>query len=480
MQVAVPQIVLLAGEKPVTSFPIMNLIDKVKKIIEKEKLIEEGDRVLLGASGGIDSTTLLFVLLEIRNKLPFELGIAHVNHLLRGIESDRDEDFTKTLADRYSIPCYIKKIDVKKHAKKSGMSIQHAGRDVRYGFFEEIARTKNYNKIAIAHHLDDQVETFLLRMLKGTGIRGLSSIPLKRNNIVRPFLHIYRSEIEEYAKTHSIPFVEDSSNEKVVYERNFIRIYITPLMEELNPAFREKIFLLLQDLTSINDLFEKKAEEFMKKEAWFEEGDIHLKVEALKNTDEETRFRVIAHLLAQIAPAFIPLREHLHLIEKIIMGSKPNLSVILPRSIMAKKVYDELIFTQKPSIPVIKDILPVKAGKNILKPFGLSLEVSQSHDKRVEFQSDRNVAFFDKDKTGSLYVRTFLEGDRFFPLGMKDSIKLKDFFISQKIPKEKRRHIPLLISGRDIIWIIGYRIDERHKVAEDTRNILKIVARTYQ
>jgi tRNA(Ile)-lysidine synthase len=279
---------------------------------------------------------------------------------------------------------------------------------------------------------------------------------------------------------HSIPFVEDSSNEKVVYERNFIRKYITPLMEELNPAFREKIFLLLQDLTSINDLFEKKAEEFMKKEVWFEEGDIHLKAEGLKNTDEETRFRVIAHLLTQIAPAFIPLREHLHLIEKIIMGSKPNLSVILPKGIMAKKVYDELIFTQKPSVTVIKDILPVKAGKNILKPFGLSLDVSQFHDKRIEFQSDRNVAFFDKDKTGSLYVRTFLEGDRFFPLGMKDSIKLKDFFISQKIPKEKRRHIPLLISGRDIIWIIGYRIDERYKVAEDTRNILKIVARTYQ
>jgi len=458
----------------------MNLVDKVKKIIERERLIEKGDNVLLGASGGIDSTTLLFVLIEIRDKIPFELGIAHVNHLLRGKESDRDEEFIKTIAGKFFLPYYIKRVDVKEYAGKSGMSVQHAGRTLRYDFFEEVAGRHNYNKIAVAHNMDDQVETFILRVLKGTGIRGLSSIPVKRGNIIRPFLYIYRSEIEEYAKNCSVPFVEDSSNKKDIYERNFIRKHVIPLMERLNPAFKEKIFLLLQDLTMINYLFEERAMEFLKKEGQLEGEDILLEVESLKNIDRETRFRAIANVLTQMESKFIPLREHIRLIEKVIMGSRPNLTLILPHGIRVKRVYKKLEFTKKPGVTVIKSVFPVKIGENRLEPFMLYLDVSPYPNKLVEIPTDRNIAFFDRGKIGNLYVRTFLEGDRFFPLGMKNSIKLKDFFISQKIPKERRRHIPLLLSEKDIIWIIGYRIDERYKVEKDTKHILKVVVKTYQ
>ncbi len=187
----------------------MDLVRKIKKIISQDGLIAEGDRVLIGCSGGIDSVTLLFVLREISHELSFELGIAHVNHLLRGEESDRDEDFVRGLADRFSIPCYIRKVNVKDEARKAGKSLQHAGRDIRYCFFDEMAEQLNFNKIAIAHNLDDQVETFLFRIIKGTGIRGLSSIPVKRGRIIRPFLTIYRSEIESYVETRTIPFMED-------------------------------------------------------------------------------------------------------------------------------------------------------------------------------------------------------------------------------------------------------------------------------
>ena len=157
----------------------------------------------MAISGGIDSTTLLFVLLEIQKKIGFELGLAHINHMLRGKESERDEEFIKKLALRLHLPLYVKRVDVKKIALDKGLSIQHAGREARYRFFNEVITEYGYNKIAIAHNLDDQIETFLLRALKGTGLRGLSSIPIKRDAIIRPFLNTYRADIAEYAGLHS-------------------------------------------------------------------------------------------------------------------------------------------------------------------------------------------------------------------------------------------------------------------------------------
>ncbi len=454
----------------------MDLAGKVKKIITKANLIEEGDSVLLGASGGIDSTVLLYVLLNISRQTPFSLGLAHVNHRLRGSESQRDENFVKDLARRLSLPLHATKVNVKERASASGISLQHAGRELRYAFFSDIAKKHNYNKIAIAHTLDDQVETFLLRIIKGTGIRGLSSIPVRRGPIIRPFLFTYKSEIEEYARQNEVSFVADSSNEKVVYERNFLRREIIPVMEKLNPAVKEKIFSLLQDITAINLIFDKRSKTFLLQEKQEHGEESHFNVPALANIDEETRFRILSDTLASIEPRFIPLRQHILSIEKIIKAKKPNLTVILPYGLKAKKAYTTLIFTKRPLRPPITDQIPLTAGKNILEPFNISLTVrAQKRPSAVKLH-DHDVAFFDRQKTGALSVRTFRAGDRFFPLGMKNYVKLKDFFISRKIPKEERRFIPLLTSGNDIIWVIGHRIDERYKVTEATREILKVAA----
>ncbi|HOE17009.1 MAG TPA: tRNA lysidine(34) synthetase TilS [Syntrophorhabdaceae bacterium] len=451
-----------------------SLVKKIKKIIEKEGLIREGDNVLLGASGGIDSTALLHVLLNISGQITFSLGLAHVNHRLRGSESQRDEDFVKDLARRFSLPLYTKKVNVKEFASASGISLQHAGRELRYAFFNDTAKGHNYNKIAIAHTLDDQVETFLLRIIKGTGIRGLSSIPVRRGLIIRPFLFTYKSEIEEYARQNGVSFVDDSSNEKVIYERNFLRKKIIPVMEELNPAVKEKIFSLLQDITAINLLFDDRSKAFLLKEKEGLGEESVFDAAALANTDEETRFRVLSDTLASIEPRFIPLRQHIFSIERIIKAKKPNLTVILPYGLKAKKVYKSLIFTKKSLLPPVTDQIPLTTGKNILKSFNIALTVSTQKRPSAMTLENHNVAFFDRQKTGDLSVRTFRPGDRFFPLGMKNHVKLKDFFISRKVPREERRLIPLLISGNDIIWIIGHRIDERYKVTEMTRETLKV------
>ncbi|OPY66645.1 MAG: tRNA(Ile)-lysidine synthase [Syntrophorhabdus sp. PtaU1.Bin050] len=453
-----------------------DLIHRVKDVIHKERLIEPGDRVLLGVSGGVDSTTLLFVLREIGREIPFMPALAHVNHLLRGEESERDEGFIRGLADRLSLPCHVKRINVRDEARRAGKSLQHAGRDARYSFFDAIADKHNFNKIAIAHNLDDQVETFLLRIIKGTGIRGLSSIPMRRDRIIRPFLTTTRAAIEAYAQDHQVPFVEDSSNAKIVYERNFVRREILPLMERLNPAVRDKIFSLLQDLAVMNRTIDRKVDAFLRKELRREGEDVSIKTEALTTLDEETRYRTFARLLEMVEPGFIPLREHIRLAEKVLCGARPNLSGTLPHGVRVKKVYDRLSFTKKAPPTPIRELFPVTVGENRLDSLNLMLSINEMEVPPGKLSLEGKIVFLDRDKASDLSVRTFVEGDRFVPLGMDRSVKLKDFFISRKIPREMRRSIPLLLSGKEIVWVIGHRLDERYKVTADTTRTLKVTA----
>lgn len=456
-----------------------DLVKKTKDIIRREGLIAKGDKVLVACSGGIDSITLLFVLREIGHELPIRLGVAHVNHLLRGLESDRDEDFVRGLADRFSIPCYVKKINVSYEARKSGKSIQHAGRDIRYCFFDEIADALHFDKIAIGHTLDDQVETFLLRIVKGTGIRGLSSIPIMRGRIIRPFLTTYRSTIEEYTKTRGIPFVKDSSNEKNQYERNFVRRVIIPAMEKLNPAVKNKIVALLKDMTAVNIFFEHEANVFINEKKSYENDDITIDAESMQGLDEEVRYRVLFSLFQELEPSFLPLREHVRLVGKILKGKGPNLLATFPKGIHVKKTYGKITFTKKREALPVEGHYRVSTGRNIIESLGLTLEVNEIDE--MDEQSGPipialNIAYFDLEKLGGLSVRTFKAGDRFVPFGMSQAVKIKDFFIGRKIPKEKRRRVPLLLSNHDIIWVVGYRIDERYKVTKETNHVMKVIA----
>ncbi len=455
----------------------MDLTRKILRLIREEGMIGESDRVLLGFSGGVDSATLLFVLTEIRKEIPFDLAVAHVNHLLRQGESERDEAFTRDTALRYGIPHFLERADVKGYAASMGLSLQHAGRDIRYRFFNETADRQGYTKIAVAHNLDDQVETFLLRLAKGTGIRGLISIPPARDRIVRPFLHTYRSEIASYAAARSISFVSDSSNAKTVYERNFIRHRIIPLFNELNPAFKEKVISLLADLTGINGFFDGKKDSFFARHVREYDGDTLVPVAALRKLDEETRFRVISEIAASLAPVFVPLREHIRLIEKVVASEKPNLRLSLPSPLRMRKTYGKLIFTTKEAPETPMQTFPLEEGKNPIAPLGMDIVLKTLKKRPSSYPRNAFTAYFDLDKVESLAVRTFRPGDRFSPLGMSQSVKIKDFFISQKIPLERRRLIPLLLSGDTIIWVIGHRIDERCKIDENTGRVLKVTVK---
>ncbi|HPU28724.1 MAG TPA: tRNA lysidine(34) synthetase TilS [Syntrophorhabdaceae bacterium] len=461
----------------------MDLLEKTKRLITEKLLIKPNENVLIGVSGGIDSVVLFHLLFSLSEKIPFKIGVAHVNHLLRGKESDRDEFFVMALAKKHNVPFYKGSFDVKAYAKQKGLSLQHAAREIRYAFFYDVAKAHNYDKIAIGHNLDDQVETFLLRLIKGTGLKGLSAIPIERERIIRPLLFTYRTEIETYAKAHDIEYVEDSSNRKTYYERNFIRKHIIPLMETLNPSFKEKIFLLLKDITDINKVFQNLSSEFLKEKLFFDREELWCENKALTALDPETRFWVLNSIIGMLESNFILLREHVRQIEKVVNSNKPNVSITLPWNIKVKRQYNRVIFTKKSPEKTVEGIFDIHEGINFLAPFGIIVEVERYKKKDlmpfvnpVEDSFSENIAFFDYNKIGKLSVRSFLDGDRFVPLGMKEKIKVKDFFISRKIPLEKRRRIPLILSDNEIAWIIGYRIDDRFKVTDNTEWILKMQA----
>jgi tRNA(Ile)-lysidine synthase len=456
----------------------MDLEGTVRRVVREEGLIEPGDKVLVAVSGGIDSSSLLFLLDRIKEEIPMTLGVVHVNHGLRGPESERDEAFVRALAEKLSLECHVLRADVHAEARAAGLSTQHAGRNIRYRFFEEVSEREGYRKIAIAHNRDDQVETFLLRVIKGTGLNGLTSIPIRRGRIVRPFLRTYRSEIEDYARSSSISFVEDSSNKKETYERNFLRINIMPLMTRINPRFREKVLLLLSDITSVDGFFENEATRFLggPTGGTSHQGDVEesIPVAAFRALHPETRFRVVSRLLARLEPRFIALREHVKLVEKSLSSARPNNRVVLPHGIEVRRAYDSLVFTRRVPETEVRDIVEIGPGRNHVPSLGIDMEVSSSVMRPRTLRTDGTTAYFDADAVSTLSLRSFRNGDRFTPLGMAESVKLKDYFMARKIPAARRRKIPLLLSGDDIMWVVGERIDERYKVTQHTRSFLRI------
>jgi tRNA(Ile)-lysidine synthase len=455
----------------------MGFRESVLGTISDERLIDPGDRVLVGVSGGIDSSTLFFVLGSLREVLSIDLAIAHVNHGLRNAESERDEDFVRVMAEASSVPFHLLREDVKEYSRKQGISVQHAGRNVRYAFFARLAADHGYQKIAVAHNADDQVETFFLRIVKGTGINGLSSISIKRGSIIRPFLHSYRSEILAYARQHSVAYVEDSSNLKNAYERNFIRHSVTPLLEGLNPRFREKVLHLLADVTSVNRSLNRRVDEFLSEQTSAENEEIKVPIDSLRGLDEEVRFRVLSRLLSRLEPRFIALRNHINLVEKSLASPAPNSMVVLPQHIKVKRTYDWIVFTRRDPPKQVSEVFSLSAGNNSLPAVGLEIEVSILGRKPEALPLDRLSAILDGDRIGRLTVRTFREGDRFVPLGMEQSVKLKNYFISRKIHRERRRSMPLLLSDDDIAWVIGERIDGRFKVTSETNRFVHLKAR---
>lgn len=441
------------------------------------------ERVLVALSGGPDSVCLLHVLKNLKDESKLDIYALYIDHGLRPEEVSVEIEFCKNLCEKLDLPFMTKSIDVKNYAQEKGINRQAAARELRYQVFEETALEINAQKIALGHTADDQAETILMRLFRGSGSTGLSGIPPVRGKFIRPLINIERQEIERYLQEEKIEYIVDSSNLRRDYLRNKIRLSLMPMIREVNPNIidtlsrtaailreEERYFEILVTKTLIR-LMSRKTNSRI--ELFLSPLEVMEKVilrRALRRAIDETRgLRGIN---------FIHIEDIIDLIKKGRTGDR----LYLPKGIRAIKDYSVLILTSE--LPVTLDTYTLEVpGEVVLREAGVLIkaslikfsdfgESSQAIRERAEFKT---LALFDAERLiFPLIVRPRKEGDFFYPLGFGKKKKLQDFFVDEKVPRDERDAIPFIVSGEDIIWIVGYRGDERFKVTDETREVLKL------
>ncbi|WP_291583566.1 tRNA lysidine(34) synthetase TilS [Clostridium sp. UBA6640] len=452
--------------------------DKVLKTIAENNMINDGDRIIIALSGGPDSISLLHILHTLKNKLNITIYAAHVNHLLRGNDAYKDEELCEKYCDELGILCFVKRVDINQLSKIKNISHELAGREARYEFFDELMKKYDCNKIAIAHNLNDQAETVLMRMMRGTGIEGLVGIrPVRDNIFIRPLIEITRKEIEKYCEENELPAAIDKTNFENIYARNKIRLELIPYMEN---NFNKDIIHTLNRMSNIiredSDYLEEISDEIFKKYC-YRKGD---RVIIYKDAFREHKTiitRVLRKAILQIKGDLYNI-ENSHIIDIIkLYNQNTGKTIMLPDSLMVDNVYKD--------IHIYKEIKDHNTNVHEMIPFNDEFYCEKLHIKIITkiFHKNNDInltdsdmaKYFDFDKVkDNIVLRYRKDGDRFTSLGMKGSKKLKDLFIDLKVPRHERDIIPLICFGDEIGWIVGYRISEKFKVDNNTERILQI------
>ena len=459
------------------------LLDQVKRTIDRYHLLEKGDRLILGVSAGVDSMVLLHLLNAYREAFDLSLIVAHVNHGLRPEESEKEAELVQKESARLGLPFEYGQFNVKEFQKLGGLSPQDAARRIRFHFFYDLLQRHHAQKIALGHNADDQVETVLLRLIRGSGLQGLKGIlPIREGKVIRPLLEVGRGEIESFAIEKKIPALVDSSNLKKDYLRNRIRLALIPLIErEYQPNFKEAVLKTSIILREENDYLEKGAEEAYQKIIQEERDTLSFKFSEYQSLHQAIQWRVIKKILGRIYDGGIVKEEgewsDVHKIYQKLHQSSPSFLLELPHEVWVEKRYDIVLLGKggvKP-LPPFEVELP-SPGRTFIEEIGKEVVIEEvNRDKFRNYSGPSTTALMDYESLQfPLKMRNFRPGDRFYPLGVKGTQKLKDFFIDHKVPKFERPKIPLLISGEMIAWIVGYRIDERVKVTEKTKKVLTV------
>ncbi len=420
-----------------------------------------GDKILLAVSGGIDSMAMfnLFV------KTAYKIGVAHCNFTLRGAESDEDQQFVKIQAEKFNVPFYTIRFDTKDYAKKRGISIQMAARDLRYDWLRNIQNENGYQYIGVGHNSDDSIETFFINLTRNAGIHGLTGIKPKQNNIIRPLLFASRNEIADYAQTNNIPYREDSSNAETKYLRNKLRLNIIPEIEKLNPAFKDNMHDVLARMRDAEHLLDEIVDQYRKELLKKDGNKILIDYQKLPATDASGT--ILYELLREYGFNGDQVKS--------IAGSVNSESGKLFYSKSHRLIKDREFFI----ITGIKaddtaEIYINNSDSTIDYPIGLNLKVyPNSSDFNIPQQS--TIAAIDRDKLiFPLVLRKWRQGDRFMPFGMEHFKKLSDFFIDLKLSVADKESLWIIESDGKIVWIVGKRIDNQYRILPETKNILLI------
>ena len=437
------------------------MIDQFQAYIYRYNLLAESDKVILALSGGIDSMVLADLLL----KAKVEFVAAHCNFHLRGEESDGDEKFVRDYAERNGIQCFVKHFETEKYAAEQSISIEMAARDLRYAWFEELRQQLGYDKIAVAHHADDQAETFFINLLRGAGLNGLKGMKPQNGVIIRPLLWASREQIRKYAVENQILWREDHTNAESVYLRNKIRNQLLPAFDELHAEARQGLYKSLEHLAAENELYRELLQEKLGQIIEYN-GDIQ-RIPYSAFLIQHSSFQLLFEWLRQYGFN----TDQCHFIHEAVgtgIGNQyfsPTHCVVIGRDDLQLSEINEKTDVE----------IQIQIGEEeILSPIHLRFsKMEKTADFIINKSSD--VAQLDFDKLRfPLTLRHWRHGDRFCPLGMKGSKLLSDFFVDQKFTEYQKQNVWLLVSAEgDIFWVVGYRIDDRFKIVNDTKTVFQ-------
>lgn len=452
----------------------LNKIEEtVFEYVKKNNMISPGDRVVLGISGGADSVCLFFLMLEYRKLVPFDLAVVHVNH---GIREDAGDDavYVERLCSEQGIPFQLVQADVRSYAESERISEEDAGRRVRYQAFSDLLNTWSGNKIAVAHNADDRAETMLMHLLRGSGLRGLRGIEAVRGNIIRPLLCLERKEIEQYLIDRGIQWQTDSTNLEDDYTRNRVRHHVIPEMQEVAPNCVQQMCRTADMLSETEEYLQQQTADALQSCIISVENDrVETEVAAVTAYPNILRRRMILDILEQLSPTGKDIGQiHVEDVLKL-YAETGNRQVDLPFGIRVCRSYGRVIFSQ---------------GQNMVPDKRLPILSYDVYEDRNTFPDWRNLEnkytkwlSYDKmvECTDGAYpeLRFRKTGDFIHLSDGKGGVirkSIKDFMIDLKIPKEFRDSVPLLAAGDEIIWVIGYRINELYKITETTNRIVRI------
>ena len=459
------------------------MLEQFQAYINRYHLIAEGEKIILALSGGIDSMVLADLLL----KAKVQFVVAHCNFHLRGEESNGDEKFVREFSEKHGIQCFVKNFDTEKYAAEQGISIEMAARDLRYAWFEQLRLQLGYDKIAVAHHADDQAETFFINLLRGAGINGLKGMKPQNGVIIRPLLWASREQIHQYAVENHIVWREDHTNAENLYLRNKIRNQLLPTFDELQPEARQGLYKSLEHLSAENELYRELLKE---------------KLAQIVERDGDVQRFPYSPFLDCFVPRNDPKRMLETKVPEPVEGPVYSFQLLFEwlrqygfNTDQCHFIFDAMetgignkYFSPTHQLVIGRNDLQLSEIKAIEdKEIRIGIGEEEIHspihlcfsklEKNADFVIDKSsdVALLDFDKLEfPLTLRHWRHGDRFHPLGLKGSKLLSDFFVDQKFTEYQKQNVWLLVSADgDILWVVGCRIDDRFKITNDTKTVFQ-------
>lgn len=452
------------------------MLSKVKKTIHVHNMIQLGDIIIVGLSGGADSISLLYILNNLKDIYNIKIIAVHINHCLRGTESDADESFALEVCKHLGIKFSAFRYDIKAYSKMNNITEEEAGRKLRYESFYNVLHLEKANKIAVAHNKNDQAETILMRLFRGTGIKGLGGIPYKRNEIIRPLLDCNRSDIETYCFLNNISYKIDSTNNLEVYTRNKIRLSLIPFIQkELNSNIVDTLCRTAHLLNEENDYLEKISMQAFQ-ECSIIKDTVLIDIKKLLKYDEVIKRRIIRI-------AYIRYKADLHdinysHIESVLelVHKQNGKCVMLPNNLLAVRQYDFLSLSIAQE-KVKEFCYDLKFGEFLfIEEINLYITISHEIIENKKNFINMYTKSFCYDKINNvIQIRNRKKGDKIYLKGMTGNKKIKDLFIDLKVPKSQRDNIPLIADGQNIIWILDDKNRTSVGYSADTYTSNKII-----